>query len=148
MRRLPATRRSSLAVLAAVGLALAVAADVKRAPPDFWEMPVRAVVRDGAGHALWSIRVAPAAHEIAADAVAAPPPAGDVYQLWLATETGARSLGVLPVRGRKIIAEMPELAARLAGDGELLISREAAPGSRRSGPGGPVLFRARLGDAN
>jgi anti-sigma-K factor RskA len=112
-------------------------------------LPAIAVVCDGAGHALWTIRLAAAAHEIAVDAVdAAPPPAGRAYQLWLGSPRGPRSLGLLPVTGRKVIPEIPALAASLAGSGELLVSLEAARGSDRAAPTGPPIYRAALGRTN
>lgn len=115
-------------------------------------MPPIAVVRDAEQHPLWTLRLALAAHEIAVDAVnAAPPPAGHAYQLWLAAPSGAaasaRSLGLMPASGRKVIAEIPALAARLAGTGELVVTLEPAGGSARATPSGPVVFRAALSDA-
>jgi anti-sigma-K factor RskA len=125
-----------------VALAFGVAAAIKREPPRFADPPV-AVVRDGALHPLWSIRLAPDAHEIAVDSIrAAPAPAGHAYQLWLATPDGPRSLGLLPASGRKVIPAIPALAARLAGKGELLVSLEPAHGSQQLQPSGPIVFRA------
>jgi anti-sigma-K factor RskA len=131
------------AVLATLALAFAVAAAIHRAPPDFSTLPVIATVFDAARRPLWSIHLARAAHEIAVDAVgAAPPPEGHAYQLWLDAPDGPHSLGLLPVGGRKVIPEIPSLAARLGGPSMLLVSLEGARGSDRPVPVGPILYRA------
>jgi anti-sigma-K factor RskA len=136
-------RRSGGAAVAVFALAFCVAAAVKRAPPDFAVLPALATVRDADRQPLWIIRLAAGAHEIAVDAVGGdPPPDGRAYQLWLAAPEGARSLGLLPVSGRKIIAEIPALVARLAGDGEFIVTLEPARGADTARPGGPVAFRA------
>jgi len=135
--------RCGIVVLATAALACVVAVVVKRNPPDFSALPVIAIVRDGVQRPLWAIRVARLAHEIAVDSVSPePPPAGHAYQLWLATPEGARSLGLLPVSGRKIIPEIPALAARLGERGELMVTLEPARGSDTAHPSGPVVFRA------
>jgi anti-sigma-K factor RskA len=134
-------------VLATLAAAFLVAAVVKRSPPDFSALPVIAVVRDGAQRPLWAIRLAGAAHEIAVDSLGnAPLPTGGAYQLWLATPNGPRWLGLLPVSGRKVLAEIPALAVRLAERGELMISLDPAPGAGTPQPG-PVLFRAAFSPA-
>ncbi len=100
--------RGAAAVLATAGFALLVAALVARAPPDFAERPVIAVLRDTGQHPAWAIRLAPAAHQIAVDSLGPPPPpAGKVYQLWLVAPgvPAPQPLGLLPLSGRKIIAE-------------------------------------------
>jgi anti-sigma-K factor RskA len=129
------------AAAAAVALAVIVAFAVKRPAPHFATPPI-AVVRDAAGQALWSIRLAPAAREIAVDRLAAAEPAGHADQLWLRTPAGPRSLGTLPRRGRAVIPEVPAFVKTLAGSGELLVSREPAGGSRLPRPSGPIVFRA------
>jgi anti-sigma-K factor RskA len=144
--RAAADRRAIAAAVAVLLLALAVAAAVRRAPPRFARLTPFAVVRDAAGRPLWALRLAPAAHEIAADRVGgAPPPAGHAYQLWLALPQGPRSLGLLPATGRKVVPETPAAVARLQGAGALIVTLEAARGSRRPRPSGPVAFRARFG---
>lgn len=122
-------------------LAAIVALAVKRPVPRFAVPPI-ATVRDTAGHPLWSIRLAARAHEISADRLAVPPETGNAYQLWLATTAGPRSLGVLPRRGRAVIPEIPAIVARLAGSGELLVSREPRGGASLPQPSGPIVYRA------
>src|SRR5579871_2203000 len=64
----------------------------------------------------WAVRLAPASDQIALDHLAAPPPpAGKVFQLWLAGERGEppQPLGLLPSGGRKIVAEAPAIMRRL-----------------------------------
>lgn len=138
-------RRTFASGIVVVALAATVAWVIKRAPPSFAAAPI-ATVRDASQgrQALWAIRVAAHAHELAADALAGvpAPPAGRAYQLWLQTPDGPRTLGLLPTTGRKVIPEIPAIAARLAGSGELLVSLEPARGSIAPGPSGPVLFRA------
>jgi len=130
------------AAAATLALAFGVAAAIHRPPPRFAAPPI-AVVRDGGGQALWAIRLAPAAHEIAVDRLAKPSTlAGHADQLWLATPAGPHSLGLLPRRGRAVIPEMPTLVAKLTGAGELLVSREPPGGSRRTRPSGPIIWRA------
>lgn len=142
---MPPRRVQLGAVFATLALAFAVAGAIKRPPPAFAGPPI-AVVRDADGHSLWAVRLAPRAHEIAVDALAAPAaPAGQGYQLWFAATDGTRTLGLLPTRGRKVIAEIPAIVARLRGAGALLVSREPARGSIEPGPSGPVVFRAALG---
>jgi anti-sigma-K factor RskA len=122
-----------------------VAAVVARPAPDFSALRVVAVVTDKARAPVWAVRLAPAAHQIAVDALLREPAGpGQVWQLWLAIAGGAppHPLGLLPQAGRKVIPVTPENARLLAGKGGLLVSLEAAGGSRREGPSGPVEFRA------
>jgi anti-sigma-K factor RskA len=144
---------AAIGVFVTFALAFAVAAAIKRESPNFAGAPI-AVVRDAGaaqGRALWAIRLAPAAHEIAVDALApaealSSAPAGSALQLWLKTPAGLRSLGLLPDKGRAIIPEMPALIDRLgAGAGGLVVTREPKGGSRQSLPSGPIAFRATLG---
>ncbi len=130
-------------VVATLALAFLVAAVVKRQAPDFARLPVIAVVRDAAGRPLWQIRLARAAHQIAIDAVGAgPPQAGHVYRLWLVGPKSGHSLGVLPLSGRKVIAEAPFLADRLAGTGELVVTLESLAEPEPTQPRQPIAFRA------
>ncbi|HEY1260366.1 MAG TPA: anti-sigma factor [Stellaceae bacterium] len=139
-------RRGFAAVFAALALALLVAAVVARPAPDFSTLRVIAVVTDKGQQPVWAVRLAPAAHQIAADALhPLPVPPGWAYQLWLTVADGApHPLGLLPQAGRKVIPVTPENARLLAGKGGLLVSLEAAGGSRRPGPAGPVEFHARF----
>ncbi len=128
--------RSASSVLAVATLALLVAALVRRPPPDFSTLRIIAVLEDGARHPAWAIRLAPAAHQIAAESLTLQPvPPGRVYQLWLSAEgvAGTRQLGLLPQRGRKIIPVSPEDAQRLAGAGRLEVTLE--PGHYYLGQG-------------
>jgi anti-sigma-K factor RskA len=139
--------RSAAAVLATLSLALFVAAIIAREPPDFSAMPVVAVVRDGERHPIWAIRLARAAHQIAADSLRPqPPPADRVYRLWLLAPDGAtpRPIGRLPQSERKLIAVTPENARLLAGEGELEVTLEPVGGATEPRPTGPALFRATL----
>ena len=68
--------RRAAGVLATLSLALLVAAIIAREPPDFSAMPVVAIVRDGEQHPVWAIRLARAAHQIAADSLRPQPVAG------------------------------------------------------------------------
>jgi anti-sigma-K factor RskA len=143
-----ATDRQPLVVVATLALAFAVAVVVKRPPPDFSALAPIATLRDESRRPLWSIRLAAAAHQIAVDPIGAVrPPAGRGYQLWLKTSGGAQSLGLLPAAGRKVIPEVPALAAALAGSGELLVTLEPARGSDTGEPNGPVLFQAAFPEA-
>src|SRR5262249_20169923 len=106
-----------------------------------------AVVRDGEHHSIWAIRLARAAHQIAADSVRPQPaPPDHVYQLWLLVPEGAPPwpLGLLPRSARKRIAVSPENTRLLASDGELEVALDPTGGSPAAGPSGPVLFRASL----
>jgi len=139
--------RWATGVFATLSLALLVAAIVSRAPPDFSDMPIVAVVRDGEQHPVWAIRLARAAHQIAADSLRVEPaPSGRVYQLWLLVpdRTGPRQLGLLPSSGRKRIAVSPENARLLAGVGELVVTLEPAGGSPNRAPSGQTVFRGTL----
>jgi len=134
-------------VLATLSLALLVAAMIAREPPDFSAMPIIAIVRDGEQHPVWAIRLARAAHQIAADSLRPqPPPADHVYQLWLLASDVAtpHPIGLLPRSERKVIAVTPENARRLSGAGELEVTLEPVGGSTAPGPSGPILFRASL----
>ena len=124
-------------VLAILSLALLVAAIIARDPPDFSDMSIVAIVRDGDRHPVWAIRLARAAHQIAADTLRdEPAPPGRVYQLWLvvADRNGWRQIGLLPPSGRKRIAVSPENARLLAGTGELVVTLEPAGGSPNREP--------------
>lgn len=139
--------RRTTAVLACLSFALLVAAVVARDPPDFSGMPVVAVVRDSEQHPVWAIRLARAAHQIAADSLFPQPvPPGHAYQLWLsiAGPASPRQLGLLPQGGRKRIPVSPENARLLAGDGELVVTLEPSGGSPAPAPSGPVLFRGTI----
>ena len=134
-------------VLAILSLALLVAAIIARDPPDFSDMSIVAIVRDGDRHPVWAIRLARAAHQIAVDSLRdEPAPAGQVYQLWLLApdRSGPRQLGLLPPSGRKRIAVSPENARLLVGVGELVVTREPAGGSPDRGPSGQPVFRGTL----
>jgi anti-sigma-K factor RskA len=110
-------------------------------------MPIVAVVRDDEQHPIWAIRLARAAHQIAADSLRVQPvPADRVYQLWLSVPdaTAPHQLGLLPQSGRKRIAVSPENARLLAGSGELVVTLEPPGGSRGPTPSGPTVFRGTL----
>ncbi|MGH7059207.1 MAG: anti-sigma factor domain-containing protein [Stellaceae bacterium] len=141
--------RRLAAVLAVLVSALFVAALVARPAPDFSALRVVAVVMDAAQRPAWAIRLAPAAHQIAADAWhPQPAPAGRAYQLWLAGAGKApHPLGLLPQAGRKVIPVTPENARLMAGAGELLVTLEPVGGSPRQGPTGPVEFRGAFNDS-
>jgi anti-sigma-K factor RskA len=139
--------RWTTGVFAILSLALLVAAIIARDPPDFSDISIVAVVRDGERHPIWAIRLAGAAHQIAADTLRnEPAPPGRVYQLWLlvADRSGPRQLGLLPPSGRKRIAVSPENARLLAGTGELVVTLEPAGGSPNREPTGPPVFRGTL----
>jgi anti-sigma-K factor RskA len=134
-------------VFTTLSLALLVAAMIAREPPDFSAMPVIAIVRDGEHHPVWAIRLARAAHQIAADSLRPQPvPADRVYQLWLlaSAATTPHPIGLLPRSERKVIAVTPENARLLAGEGELEVTLEPIGGSPLPTPSGPTLFRASL----
>ncbi len=141
--------RSLAAGFGVAALALWVAAVVARAPPDFAERPVIAVLRDAGQRPAWSVRLARTAHQIAVDGLGPPaPPGGKAYQLWLTTPGAAapQPLGLLPLSGRKVIAETPANIRRLAsGTGELLVTIEPAEGPLAEAPSRPPVFRASLG---
>jgi anti-sigma-K factor RskA len=139
--------RRATVVFATLCFALLVAAIIARDPPDFSDISIVAVVRDGERHPVWAIRLARAAHQIAADTLRdEPAPPGRVYQLWLlvADRTGPHQLGLLPPSGRKRIAVSPENARLLAGIGELVVTLEPAGGSPNREPSGPPVFRGAL----
>jgi anti-sigma-K factor RskA len=139
--------RSATGVFATLSLALLVAAIIARDPPDFSDMSIVAVVRDREQHPVWAIRLARAAHQIAADTLRdEPAPPGRAFQLWLLApdRTGPRQLGLLPSSGRKRIAVSPENARLLAGAGELVVTLEPAAGSPNAAPTGPTVFRGTL----
>jgi anti-sigma-K factor RskA len=139
--------RSLAIALGVVALALWVAAIVARDPPDFAERPVIAVLRDAGERPVWAIRLARRAHQIAVDSLApTPPPSGKVYRLWLAAQGGvpAQPLGLLPLSGRKVIAEIPANVRRLAETGELLVTLEPVNGPLVAAPDSPPVFRAKL----
>jgi anti-sigma-K factor RskA len=139
--------RRAAVVLATLSLALLVAAIITREPPDFSTMPTVAVIRNAEQRPVWAIRLARAAHQIAADSVFAQPvPASRVHQLWLVAPDTARPrpLGLLPQSGRKRIAVSPENARLLGGAGELLVTLEPTGGSPLSEPTGPTVFRGTL----
>jgi anti-sigma-K factor RskA len=139
--------RCAAGVLATLALALLVAAMIARDPPDFSGMPVVAVVRDGEQQPIWTIRLARAAHQIAADSLRVQPaPPQHAYQLWLLVPDSAapHPLGLLPQAGRKRIAVSPENARLLGGAAGLVVTLEPAGGSPGPAPSGPIVFRAAL----
>jgi anti-sigma-K factor RskA len=131
-------------VFVTLSFASLVAASIARDPPDFSDMAIVAIVRDGERHPVWAIRLARAAHQIAVDTLRdEPAPPGRVYQLWLlvADRSGPRQLGLLPPSGRERIAVSPENARLLAGAGELVVTLEPAGGSPNREPSGQPVFR-------
>lgn len=145
----PFWRRASI-VLATTSLAVLVAALVARDPPDFAEQPVIAALRDNGQHPIWTVRLARAAHQIAVDSLRPPPPpAGKDYQLWLAApgQAAPQPLGLLPLSGRKILAETPANIARLAGRAELRVTLEPVSGSLAGTPSGPTVAQVSLAGA-
>jgi anti-sigma-K factor RskA len=131
-------------VLAVAALVLAVAAAVARPPADFAQLRVGALLRDNLDRRGWAVRLAPASDQIALDHLAAPPPpAGKVFQLWLAGERGEppQPLGLLPSGGRKIVAEAPAIMRRLP-CATLTVTLEPATGGLAGTPSGAVVFRA------
>ena len=110
-------------------------------------MPVIAVIRDGEQHPIWAIRLARAAHQIAADSLRPQlAPADHAYQLWLLTSDASapHPIGLLPQSERKLIAVTPQNGRLLAGEGEIEVTLEPIGGSSAPGPSGPGLFRASL----
>jgi len=110
-------------------------------------MPIVAVVRDGEQNPVWAIRLAGAAHQIAADSLRPErAPAGRVYQLWLSApgHTAPYPLGLLPQSGRKPIAVKPRYVRLLGGIGELMVTIEPVGGSPGVEPSGPAVFRGSL----
>jgi anti-sigma-K factor RskA len=143
----PGLLRAASSVLAVAALALSVGAIIRRPPPDLSTLRIVAVLEDGVHHPAWAIRLAPAAHLIAADSLAPQTfPSGRVYQLWLSSQgvAGPRQLGLLPQRGRKTIPVSPEDAMRLTGAGRLEVTLEPAGGSPQAGPTGPIVFGGML----
>jgi anti-sigma-K factor RskA len=139
--------RHATGAFATLSLAFLVAAAVSRGPPDYSGMPVIAVLRDGEQRPIWAIRLARAAHQIAADSLRSETaPAGHVYLLWLSVPDAMapRRLGVLPQSGRKRIAVSPRNARLLTGAGELLVTIEPPGGPPGPTPSGPTVFRAIL----
>ena len=139
--------RRATGVFAILSLALLVAAIIAREPPNFSSMPVVAVIRDGEQRPVWAVRLARAAHQIAADSLHVQSvPAGRVYQLWLSTPDGVplHQLGLLPQSGRKRIAVSPRDARLLIGMGELVVTLEPLGGSPGRAPSGPTVFRGTL----
>jgi anti-sigma-K factor RskA len=139
--------RGATGAFATLSLALLVAAVVSRDPPEYSSMPVVAVLRDGEKHPIWAIRLARAAHQIAADSLRIETiPTGHVYQLWLSVPDAKapRRLGVLPQSGRKRIAVSPQNARLLTGAGELLVTLEPPGGAPGPEPSGPTAFRGTL----
>ena len=110
-------------------------------------MPVIAIVRDGEQHPVWAIRLARAAHQIAAESLRPQPvPADHVYELWLLASdaTTPPPIGLLPLSERKVIAVTPENTRLLAGEGELEVTLEPIGGSPNPAPSGPTVFQASL----
>jgi anti-sigma-K factor RskA len=135
---------AATAVLLVATLALLVAAIVCRPAPVFATRRAIAVLAGIGGRPAWAIRLAPAAHLIAVEALQPPPaPAGRVYQLWLSADgpAGPQQLGLLPEAGREAIPVTPENARRLSLAGQLFVTLEPAGGSPQSEPSGRVVSR-------
>ena len=139
--------RNASAVLATLSLALLVAVIIARDPPGFSSEPIIAVVRDREQRPIWAIRLARAAHQIAAESLRPQPvPADHVYELWLLASdaTTPHPIGLLPLSERKVIAVTPENTRLLAGEGELEVTLEPIGGSPNPAPSGPTVFQASL----
>ena len=148
MRRLfpgRARRRGWLAGLgglaAAAAIAVAVLVGVERfgAPS---RVPLEIAAEDGS--VVIAALVDPPTHTISIDGVAATPPPGRVFQLWLIPEGAAPiPLAVLPDEGAIDVVLSDELAA-LAADGTFAISDEPPGGSPTGAPTGSVLATGTL----
>jgi anti-sigma-K factor RskA len=139
--------RGAAGVLAVAVSALIVAAAIGRDRPDFVDRPVLTVIRDGRARPVWEIRLARAAHEIAARNLgAAPAPKSRAFELWLLPAGAAtpRPLGILPSAGCEVIPVTPRDAASLAAPGALLVTLEPGGGAPDLRPSGPPMFRGRL----
>lgn len=143
--------RHVAAVLAVTAVALLSAALVARAPPDFAELRVIAVLRDSGRHPAWAVRLARTAHQIAVDAIDVPaPPVGKAYQLWLVAPglAAPHPLGLLPSSGGKIIPEAPTDIRRLTATGEMRVTLEPGNGGLAGAPSGAAIFRGGFGGAD
>ncbi len=139
--------RRAATVLATAALALLVAALIARAPPDFAERPVIAVLRDAGQHPAWAVRLDRAAHLIAVDSLEPPPPpVGKDYRLWLVApgEAAPQPLGLLPLSGRRIFAATPANIRRLVGSAELRVTLEPASGSLAAARSGVPVFNGKV----
>lgn len=139
--------RGALSLLVVLAAAFAVAAAIRRPAPDFADRPVLAVLRAGDGRAIWRLRWSRAAAEIAADSLRPPPPPrGRAFELWLAAagSSAPRPLGILPLKGRRLIPLAPQTVKRLGGAGMLFATIEPPEGTPALRPSGPALFRGRL----
>lgn len=101
-----------------------------------------AVIQDKGNAALWRVRVTDTVEvrHIGAGAL----DADKDYELWLLTESGPQSIGLLPQAGDARLDVSPEMRRQLQRGGSIAVSIEPAGGSPQPTPTGPVIAVAPL----
>jgi anti-sigma-K factor RskA len=135
--------RCLAAGLAAATVALLVAV-LQPGPPTG---PVLAVVQDQAKEPVWTLRLDRADGRLIVETLRPQTPGGDrALQLWVLPPgaTAPAPGPLLPARGQAEAPLSPQLAALLAGAGQVLVSVEPPGGAPAGVPTGPVLYAGTL----
>jgi anti-sigma-K factor RskA len=113
------------------------------APPTEATIDRLAVIQSEDNAPLWQVQLVGdrlQVRHIAAD----DPGAERDYELWLLTDEGPVSLGLLPETGTRELSVPESLRERVQGGGSIAVSVEPDGGSPEAGPTGPVIAVAPL----
>ena len=142
-RRRPVAYWQATAVAAMLALVFVITYLPREPQPVVPGQPSQvAVIQDEGNAALWRVRVTDSVEvrHIGAAALEA----GRDYELWLLTESGPQSLGLLPESGSATLQVSPEMRRQLQQGGSIAVSVEPAGGSPLPTPTGPVIAVAPL----
>lgn len=142
-QRKPATFWRATAMAAMLALVFVIAYLPREPEPIVPAQPSQvAVIQDESNAALWRVRVADAVEvrHIGADTL----DADKDYELWLLTENGPQSLGLLPQSGNARLEISAGMRRQLQRGGSVAVSIEPAGGSPQPAPTGPVIAVAPL----
>lgn len=102
-----------------------------------------AVIQNEDNAALWRVRLV--GEQLQVRHIAADDPGADRdYELWLLTDQGPISLGLLPESGDRTLDLPADLRQRVRGGGSIAVSVEPEGGSPEPAPTGPVIAVAPL----
>lgn len=109
-------------------------------------LPTIAILSDKSSHAGWVIQTRYDKGLMVARALSVTDPGKDkVYELWMLPKGEApKSLGLLPLKGKRSLALTAERLAVLKRSGALAVSLEPAGGSPTGLPTGPVLYQGKI----
>jgi len=109
-------------------------------------LPTVAVLSDKSSQAGWVVQTSYEKGLMTAQALTVTDPGENkAYELWMLPKGEApKSLGLLPLKGKRSLSLTPERLAVLKRSGALAVSLEPAGGSPTGLPTGPVLYQGKI----